>query len=57
MDYNVVSMCLQFLIILPPPSGLKSEALSISVVSVLCLTVSTADSSKVARKAWIIESF
>ncbi len=46
-------MCLQFLIILPSSSGLKSEALSISVVSVFSLTGSSTDSLKIK----IINSF
>ncbi len=59
MDDNIVSMCLQFSIILPSSlnlssGGLESKASPISVVSALCLTASTVDSSKIAKKSWII---
>ncbi len=52
MDNKIVSMCLQFLIILPSSLGLEPEALSSSVVSGPCLTVSAADSSNIKRKLW-----
>ncbi len=59
MDNNIVSMCLQFLIILPsfsklPSAGLNSATLSIAVVSALCLTSSSADSSKIKINLWIV---
>ncbi len=59
MDNIIVLMCLQFWGFLPSSLklssvGLESEAFPSSVVSALCLTASTDDSSKIARRSWII---
>ncbi len=50
MDNNIISMCLHFLIIQPSASGLRSEALPISVVSVLSPTGSSIGSLKIKSR-------